>query len=45
MRSRPERSRGTRHEERAMNGWQKLEVISKILAALLIPLAVAYLAN
>lgn len=28
-----------------MNGWQKLEIISKILAALLIPLAVAYLAN
>ncbi|NCA71546.1 MAG: hypothetical protein EOM91_15955 [Sphingobacteriia bacterium] len=28
-----------------MNGWQKLESISKIIAALMIPLAVAYLGN
>lgn len=28
-----------------MDGWQKLEVASKVIAALLIPLAVAYLGN
>lgn len=28
-----------------MDGWQKLEVVSKALAAVLIPLAVAYLGN
>jgi hypothetical protein len=28
-----------------MNGWQKLEVLSKLVAAVLIPLAVAFLGN
>lgn len=28
-----------------MEGWQKLEVVSKVVAAILIPLAVAYLGN
>lgn len=28
-----------------MEGWQKIEVISKVIAAVLIPLAVAYLGN